>query len=239
MVAGEQFLGPRPANAQQLQHNDPKHDQIIRHLPVITPNTTILPTVDLTKPPPSLPYVRLPFQYGAPPPTFGGLPPGMGMPGGNGMPPPGYPCAPTVKKQSSDPIPSTDPPLLFNEVLKTKQAVIGADQITQNKSYELLRLTPSRDGRGRDSVRSRRSKPFQSSTNRKTSPKDTRPMWEKQAERFRKEMELISYNPSIDYDDVSKTESERISSGVAATKSSNDRQSHNNETFEEECGRNG
>ena len=38
-------------------------------------------------------------------------------------------------KQSSDPIPSTDPPLLFNEVLKTRHAIIGADQVAQVICY--------------------------------------------------------------------------------------------------------
>ena len=63
-------------------------------------------------------------------------------------------------------------------------------------------------------------------------------MWERQAERFRKEMERVSKNPSIDYDDVSRTQSERITASlrnVASTRTDESRRQNNG--FEEEYNR--
>uniref|UniRef100_A0A914YWJ0 C2H2-type domain-containing protein n=1 Tax=Panagrolaimus superbus TaxID=310955 RepID=A0A914YWJ0_9BILA len=181
-MIGDQFGRQRPTSAngsshiidlqmgqqQQPQHNDPNYDKILRNLPVITPHTTILPTIDLTKPPPPLPTIRpsvFPITYGAPPPSFGMPPPGFPVGPFSGMPPPQPQQQPIdqaelvkkakmelynrdlikltgrgqlveyLMKQSSDPIPSNDPPLLFNEVLKTKQAIVGADQVAQVLCY--------------------------------------------------------------------------------------------------------
>lgn len=65
-----------------LKHNDPRYDQIMRNLPVITPNTKILPTVDLTRPPPPaapisvMPYIMpgVPHPNNAVPSLGGPLP---------------------------------------------------------------------------------------------------------------------------------------------------------------------
>uniref|UniRef100_A0A7E4VXM0 C2H2-type domain-containing protein n=1 Tax=Panagrellus redivivus TaxID=6233 RepID=A0A7E4VXM0_PANRE len=157
---------PKPAVHAPATFEELRRQQMIANLPKITPDTTILPTVDLTKPPPPIPGapVVMPPVYGMPPPLNYGMPPPMistygGFP--PAIPPPIVDIEAAkakakrdlydrdlskietipelvnyLEQQGQDPIPPTDPPLLFNDVVKKKKGLLGANLLAQVLCYD-------------------------------------------------------------------------------------------------------